>query len=103
MGDTNKNQAVRIFLWIVPRVTSTALLKCMSFVEDTSVWLEPYMTCFLRRTMLDEEHRRDDPTVKRITDRWQKSMQRPEAVKVMEEGIAKAAKYSNLYPQATFT
>nr|XP_054751565.1 uncharacterized protein LOC129257298 [Lytechinus pictus] len=35
----------RTIIWCVPRTVSTALLKCLSFIEDIEVWLEPFGNC----------------------------------------------------------
>ncbi|XP_041478895.1 uncharacterized protein LOC121426603 [Lytechinus variegatus] len=35
----------RTIIWGVPRTVSTALLKCLSFIEDIQVWFEPYTYC----------------------------------------------------------
>ncbi|XP_071505221.1 uncharacterized protein [Diadema antillarum] len=40
----------RVIMWCVPRSVSTAVTKCMSFVEGAEVWLEPY---FVSRLMYD--------------------------------------------------
>ncbi|XP_071787122.1 uncharacterized protein [Asterias amurensis] len=36
----------RLFVWCVPRTVSTALVKCLSFVEGLQVVLEPYGCAF---------------------------------------------------------
>ncbi|XP_071488749.1 uncharacterized protein [Diadema antillarum] len=33
----------RVIMWCVPRSVSTAMTKCMSFVDGAEVWLEPYV------------------------------------------------------------
>ncbi len=33
----------RVFLWCLPRSVSTSFLKCMTFVENSQIWHEPYM------------------------------------------------------------
>lgn len=103
MALADESQAVRIFLWIVPRVNSTVLLKCMSFVEDTSVWMEPYMASYMNKTVSNPDHPKDEPAVQKIRATYQKCLDRPEMIKLMEESEAKALKYSNLHAQVTFT
>ena len=49
----NRNGGSRTFLWCVPRVTSTALTKCLSFIEEIDVWFEPYLYAY--RTARDYE------------------------------------------------
>ena len=39
----------RTFLWCVPRSTSTALTKCLSFIEGIEVWFEPFCYCHLAK------------------------------------------------------
>nr|XP_054754477.1 uncharacterized protein LOC129260534 [Lytechinus pictus] len=41
-GDTNHKKP-RVLMWCVPRSVSTAMTKCMSFVEGAEIWLEPYV------------------------------------------------------------
>ena len=38
------SDVVRVKLWCVPRSTSTAILKCMTYVPNSQVWFEPYLT-----------------------------------------------------------
>ena len=38
----NTKQA-RVILWGVPRSISTSFLKCLTFVEDSVCWHEPYL------------------------------------------------------------
>ncbi|XP_072051066.1 uncharacterized protein [Amphiura filiformis] len=40
------NDITRVMLWAIPRSTSTAFLKCMTYVPDTLAWYEPYWQCF---------------------------------------------------------
>ncbi|XP_030830756.1 uncharacterized protein LOC105437649 [Strongylocentrotus purpuratus] len=35
----------RTILWCVPRSISTALAKCLSFIDASEVWFEPYAYC----------------------------------------------------------
>ena len=41
MGDEVKQ--ARVILWGVPRSISTSFLKCLTFVEDSVCWHEPYL------------------------------------------------------------
>ncbi|XP_072027780.1 uncharacterized protein [Amphiura filiformis] len=34
----------RVILWSIPRSSSTAFLKCLTYVPDTQVWFEPYLS-----------------------------------------------------------
>ncbi|XP_072051111.1 uncharacterized protein [Amphiura filiformis] len=42
-----KNDITRVMLWCIPRSTSTAFLKCMTYVPNTLAWYEPYITCYI--------------------------------------------------------
>ncbi|XP_071490055.1 uncharacterized protein [Diadema antillarum] len=44
IGEEN---GTRVFLWCSPRTVSTALSKCLSFIEGMEVWSEPFVYCFL--------------------------------------------------------
>ncbi|XP_072024357.1 uncharacterized protein [Amphiura filiformis] len=39
------NDITRVMLWATPRSTSTAFLKCMTYVPDTLAFCEPYWQC----------------------------------------------------------
>lgn len=39
----HRENQVCVFLWALPRSVSTALTKCMSFVDGVQVWNEPYL------------------------------------------------------------
>ncbi|XP_030833197.1 uncharacterized protein LOC115920756 [Strongylocentrotus purpuratus] len=43
-NDDGKHRNPRVMMWCVSRSVSTAMTKCMSFVEGAEVWLEPYYT-----------------------------------------------------------
>ena len=42
-GGKSSGHPVKVFLWSTPRSVSTTLLKCLTFVPDTSAWYEPYV------------------------------------------------------------
>ncbi len=42
LSNTAPSQS-RVFLWCLPRSVSTSFLKCMTFVENSQIWHEPYM------------------------------------------------------------
>ncbi|XP_071489743.1 uncharacterized protein [Diadema antillarum] len=46
-GDNN----ARIIMWCVPRSVSTAMTKCMSFVDGAEIWLEPYVFSRMAREL----------------------------------------------------
>ena len=43
MANSGSQTHTRTFLWCVPRSSSTALMKCLSFVDDLEAWFEPYL------------------------------------------------------------
>lgn len=51
MSSESKDQQQLIFLWIVPRTCSTVFSKCMTFVDDVQVWMEPYLGCLVNETL----------------------------------------------------
>lgn len=46
----SSTEATRLFLWSLPRSCSTAFSKCMTFVDDIDVWMEPYCACHFNET-----------------------------------------------------
>ena len=55
----------RVFLWCVPRTVSTALTKCLSFVEGLQVVNEPYESAF-RSGPESKTINLDNPLIKRM-------------------------------------
>lgn len=53
--DQNKGDQTCIFLWSWPRCLSTAIAKCLSFVEDVQMWHEPYTVAFLCKIAAQSE------------------------------------------------
>ncbi|XP_071478614.1 uncharacterized protein [Diadema antillarum] len=49
-----EEEGARVFLWCIPRTVSTALTKCLSFINGMEVWFEPYVYCKL--TALEVKH-----------------------------------------------
>ncbi|XP_071478608.1 uncharacterized protein [Diadema antillarum] len=47
-------KGARVFLWCSPRTVSTAMTKCMSFIDGMVVWSEPFVYSFL--TMKELKH-----------------------------------------------
>ncbi|XP_071833104.1 uncharacterized protein [Apostichopus japonicus] len=43
MASKERDDQVRVFLWALPRSVSTAMTKCMSFVDEAQIWFEPYL------------------------------------------------------------
>ncbi|KAJ8039595.1 hypothetical protein HOLleu_17368 [Holothuria leucospilota] len=88
-----------IFLWIVPRTCSTALSKCMTFVDDTEVWAEPYMACHFNETFYNPNFRKGDP----VADRMRETLKKNEASETMralrKEMATKIEKSPNLIDQ----
>nr|XP_054768594.1 uncharacterized protein LOC129276203 [Lytechinus pictus] len=80
---TSPNEAgggSRTILWCVPRAISTAFAKCLSYIEDTEVWFEPYTYSYAARVQYElhtklkipkeyEGNEKIFETVKEYTDR----------------------------------
>ncbi|XP_054771771.2 uncharacterized protein LOC129279694 [Lytechinus pictus] len=50
MADNDEeHQHMRIFLWHVPRTISTALTKCLSFIDGMEVWFECFTYCHMAK------------------------------------------------------
>ena len=49
MSSGSENYGSRTILWCVPRCVSTALMKCLSFIEDIEVWCEHYAYSYAAR------------------------------------------------------
>ncbi|XP_054750589.2 uncharacterized protein LOC129256397 [Lytechinus pictus] len=45
----------RTIIWCAPRSVSTALTKCLSFVDDIQVWFEPYTYCRVVTVQMKEQ------------------------------------------------
>lgn len=49
----NGKDQVCVFLWALPRSVSTAMTKCMSFVDGVQIWHEPYMYSYHNEKLRD--------------------------------------------------
>ncbi|XP_071486355.1 uncharacterized protein [Diadema antillarum] len=58
---TEEGKGTRVFLWCIPRSVSTALTKCLSFIDGMEVWLAPYLYCKLTMVELKHATGRDIP------------------------------------------
>lgn len=96
---SSTSQPTVIFLWMVPRTQSTVLAKCMTFVDDTEVWLEPYLSCDFNNTLYDPNWKKGDP----LAERMRESERKNEATEVMKSARKKVAEeesdFPNLIPQ----
>ncbi|KAJ8020759.1 hypothetical protein HOLleu_40436 [Holothuria leucospilota] len=67
MADSSQKQQ-RIFLWCWPRSISTAVEKCLSFVDGMQTWHEPYTVAFnaelLTNKAIMQEGNSDSPIAK---------------------------------------
>ncbi|XP_071829242.1 uncharacterized protein [Apostichopus japonicus] len=66
---SSQSDAKRVFLWIVPRTCSTAFSKFMTFVDDTEVWMEPYLASHFNETFYNPNFRVGDPHAERMRER----------------------------------
>ncbi|PIK40301.1 hypothetical protein BSL78_22856 [Apostichopus japonicus] len=94
---------VRVFLWMVPRTCSTVITKCMSFVDDCVVWMEPYCMCHLNETEFNPEFKKDDPDMMKYNERRATLMQSGEIQQLLAQIQQKAALLPNLNDQTNFT
>ncbi|XP_072167240.1 uncharacterized protein [Diadema setosum] len=58
---TTSDGPVRVIMWCVPRSVSTAMTKCMSFVDGAEVWLEPYVISKIAKDVRKLYHADSDP------------------------------------------
>lgn len=94
---------VRVFLWMVPRTCSTVITKCMSFVDDCVVWMEPYCMCHFNETEFNPEFKKDDPDMMKYNERRATLMQSGEIQQLLAQIQQKAALLPNLNDQTNFT
>ena len=53
-NDVSSGERSRTIMWCVPRSGSTALTKCLSFIDGIEVWFEPYAFCRLASDLARE-------------------------------------------------
>ncbi|KAJ8039901.1 hypothetical protein HOLleu_14052 [Holothuria leucospilota] len=99
---TNDARPLRVFQWIVPRSGSTAFTKCMSFVDDTEVWMEPYYTCVLNETVKNPEWGVGIPAMDKMRAMIAKFAQREEVTAMTKKEREMASKYKNVFPSSDF-
>ena len=66
-GSSTNNNLTKVNLWCVPRAVSTSFLKCMTYVPDSQVWLEPYQS--IRLFSKCGQHR--DTMLKLLVGNWE--------------------------------
>lgn len=98
MADFNKDQT-RIFLWIIPRSNSTALTKCMSFVDDLQIWMEPYMACFLNEAFGNPDFKKGDPNMDRSREIWMKNEETETMKRIRAEMVERIARNPGVIAQ----
>ncbi|XP_003727377.1 uncharacterized protein LOC100887840 [Strongylocentrotus purpuratus] len=82
-GRAARDGGSRTIIWCVPRSVSTALTKCLSFIEGIQVWFEPYAYCRNTRVIIKQQLDLDLPTeyegneeiYKRMTDHFRETGQ----------------------------
>ncbi|KAJ8038299.1 hypothetical protein HOLleu_15681 [Holothuria leucospilota] len=102
MGENQNSKPLRIFLWIVPRVNSTALAKCLSFMDDTVVWMEPYLACHLNETFYNPEFKKGDPAAEKLRENISRMLKTEAIIKFMTEIEKKAKEHDNIFDQQLF-
>ena len=62
MSSPNGNvERSRTILWCVPRAISSAFAKCLSFIDGSEVWFEPYTYSYAARKVCKEFAQIDFP------------------------------------------
>ncbi|KAJ8039908.1 hypothetical protein HOLleu_14059 [Holothuria leucospilota] len=102
MEDQKSSKPLRVFLWMVPRTNSTVFTKCMSFVEDTEVWMEPFMACMLNETFYNPEWGTDMPVMIKLRTLVKELMEKEEFITFRKQEVEKASKYGNVWLQDKF-
>ncbi|KAJ8025689.1 hypothetical protein HOLleu_33311 [Holothuria leucospilota] len=93
------DQTRTFFIWMVPRTNSTALMKCMTFVDDVRVWMEPYMCCYFNETFYNPNYRKGEEVVEKMRERLRKN-EASEAMKQIRADLAvKIAESPNVIDQ----
>ena len=77
------NHGSRVIIWCVPRSISTALTKCLSFIDGMQVWFAPYVYCRVARLNLKQqlgldlpyEYQGNEEIYKRMVDRFVETAQ----------------------------
>eukprot|EP00057_Strongylocentrotus_purpuratus_P018496 XP_011672970.1 PREDICTED: uncharacterized protein LOC105442497 isoform X1 [Strongylocentrotus purpuratus] len=60
-GRAARDDGSRTIIWCVPRSVSTALTKCLSFIEGIQVWFEPYTYCRITQVTIKQQLDLDVP------------------------------------------
>ncbi|XP_072167209.1 uncharacterized protein [Diadema setosum] len=58
---TAGDEPARVIMWCSPRSVSTAMTKCMSFVDEAEIWLEPYVISKIAKDVHKIYHPDSDP------------------------------------------
>lgn len=99
---SNDPRPLRVFLWIVPRSASTAFTKCMSFVDDTEVWMEPYYMCVMNETFNNPEWGIGIPAADKMRTFIADLNKSEEFIAMKKKEAEKASLYPNVWPQEMF-
>ncbi|KAJ8039929.1 hypothetical protein HOLleu_14089 [Holothuria leucospilota] len=87
---------------MVPRTNSTVFMKCLSFVDDAEVWMEPYCACYINGTLRNPDWGKGNPVMDRIRAEVKEVEKKEEYAALKKLEIEKANKYKNVWPQETF-
>lgn len=102
MDSQNSSKPLRVFSWIVPRSNSTVFTKCMSFVDDTEVWMEPYMACYMNETFYNPEWGVDMPGMIKLRAFMKELTEKEEFLELKKQEVEKVSKYENVWLQDQF-
>ncbi|KAJ8038300.1 hypothetical protein HOLleu_15682 [Holothuria leucospilota] len=72
-------------------------------MDDTVVWMEPYLTCHLNETYYNPEFKKGDPAAERMRANIVKMINTKEFVTFMAELEKKTQKYENIFDRQLFT
>ncbi|KAJ8039909.1 hypothetical protein HOLleu_14061 [Holothuria leucospilota] len=102
MDSEHVNKPLRVFLWMVPRTNSVAFLKCLSFVDDTEVWLEPYLSCLMNETINNPNWGKGIPNVKQFRADLEEFTKNEEYVALKHLEEKKEKEYDNIWQPNIF-
>ncbi|KAJ8039905.1 hypothetical protein HOLleu_14056 [Holothuria leucospilota] len=99
MNSSMNNKPLRVFLWVVPRTNSTVFTKCMSFVDNTEVWMEPFMACYMNETFYNPEWGVEIPQMVKLRAFMEEIKKKEEFLALKEKEIEKTMQYTNVWLQ----
>ncbi|KAJ8039910.1 hypothetical protein HOLleu_14062 [Holothuria leucospilota] len=77
-------------------------MKCLSFVDDAEVWLEPYLACHMNLTLYNPDWGKGNPAVDRARAEMEEFESNEEYIALKKLETEKTNQYENVWPQETF-